>query len=179
MAKKRKLLRGEHRFHGRIVKPKNFKKWKADKIYNRHKKVWEKVEEAIRVEEIPVIRKITPNKKITVALYKYETGDGHGRTLELDIVGHIILTLEEFNRVESVEKLMAAFISNYLASQGYAGLSAATEYEEGKYGIEIEDTFEGPSSFEFDRFMINNEDYLNNIKKGTPNVKKHQEQKKL
>jgi hypothetical protein len=36
------LKYGEHRFNGRIVKPKHYKEWKKDKVYNRHTRKYEK-----------------------------------------------------------------------------------------------------------------------------------------
>jgi len=174
MAKRRKLKRGEHRYHKKIVKPKNYNEWKKNKFYDKHTKQWYDIEEKELIPTITKIpkkkEKIEKNKKIVVTLYQYETNDIHGRSLELDIVGHIILTKKEFDKIDNIELLMVSFIKNNLLANYYEGLATAISRAD-NYGIEISDTDEKPSDFVFDRFVINGVDYTNKIIIGSPRIK--------
>ena len=164
----RSLKRGEHRYitHSgkvRIAKPKNYSRWKNNKKYNKKIKLWEFV---------------GLNKKIIIALYKYETQDKTGKTLELDIVGSIILSQARFAEIKDVKALMISFIVNNLEGNNYAGLATAADEAEDKYGIEVSDTDEEEQDFKFLRFQINRRDYLDKIEAGTPNWIKKKEQEK-
>jgi hypothetical protein len=110
------------------------------------------------------------NKNIVITLYKYETNDKRGRTLELDIVASMIVSNEEYENIKKVDELMASFIHANLKRTGYDGLAVASEYEENKYGIQIEDTDEGVKSFSFDRFVINGSDYTDSVNRGDSNI---------
>lgn len=199
--RKRKLIKGvEHRFHGRIIRfrsTKQYNRWKRNKIYStkikefvfkyehlgtveivrreniKASKMQEEAEEEAEEEEIiisePPISK--SNVKIVATLYKYETDDGNGRTLELDIVCHIIVSHSEYELIDNKEKLMASFIQQNLISKYYGGLAAATEYSEDKYGIEISATDHDVEDFIFDRFLINRVDKLDSINAGVANAK--------
>jgi len=120
-----------------------------------------------------------PNKQVIITLYKYETDGEHGTTLELDIVGRIVLSRERFADVKDICALMVSFVVNNLRANSYQGLAIAADNAEDKYGIEVTDTADAQDDFKFIRFVINKKDYTDKVISGAPRfVRKKEEEEK-
>jgi len=126
------------------------------------------------------------NKLVVITLYKYETGDKYGRTLELDVVGSMVFSQEEFSKAEDIRRVMVSFTINNLKGYSYDGLAKAVgeaalldsegvEGEPTKFGLDISDTDEDLRDFTFDRFKINDKDYTEKVNQGFSNIRKKKE----
>lgn len=128
------------------------------------------------------------NVEVVIALYVFETKDRGGRTLELDIVGKMIISLDNFNKIIDISEYFRSVVVRQLERKKYGGLAVAIknidvneiiifekEYDllkELKSGIQFNYTNEGIKDFEFIRVFINKKDYLEKVKKGVATQKK-------
>ena len=167
----RKLRYGEHRYirsdgKASIYKQpskKAYKKWKSNKEYDL---------------KLRVFRFRAENYRVIMTVYIYETHDRTGRSLELDVVGVMVVSKDQGDKIENPVDYFRTVMANQLNNKHYGGLATAVSRitdEDFKSGLQITSTSEPPSKFIFTRFLINRKDYLEKVNSGASNVQKKHE----
>ncbi len=151
------------------------------KVYSKLHKLGYSYNKKLRFWHMPanVKARYAPVKNVEVimTIYIFETKDNSGRTLELDVVAKMVISLERYKRISSVPEYFKAIVKNQFENKHYGGLAAAIEYVDNntfKSGLQITYTNAAEMPFEFVRVRINGIDYLKKIKEGVSNVKSTQ-----
>lgn len=167
----RKLKYGEHRYirsDGKVriyrqPSKKAYGKWKSNKEYDR---------------KLKVFRFLSRNYRVIMTVYIFETHDTTGRSLELDVVGTMVVSKEQGDKIENPVDYFRTVMVNQLNNKHYGGLATAVSRiidEDFKSGLQITLTNESPSKFTFMRFLINRKDYLEKVNSGVSNAQKKHE----
>ncbi len=117
--------------------------------------------------------------KLTISIYVNETHDGTGRTLELDIVGSLVISKKEYDNIKNVGAWCKQVVVRQLFQRDYSGLAFAVAkadmpelIKNSNIGYVFELTNEPLQSFVFDRVWINKKDYTNDVNNGISNIKR-------